>query len=125
MAGWIGLLKHVPWREVVSNAPKLAEGAKSLWGAVAKKIQPGEAASQTTDADAAPVPLADRITTLESQQRELQAQLANSAELIRSLAEQNAQLIARLDLLRNRQRWLAGGLLLTVIAAGLSMLQSS
>jgi len=123
MAGWIGLLKHVPWREVVSNAPKLAEGAKSLWGTVANKIRPGEASPPTPDGDVA-TPLAVRITALEAQQRELQAQLANSAELIRSLADQNAQLVARLDVLRNRQRWLAGGLVLTVIAALLVLLKT-
>lgn len=111
MAGWLGLLKSVPWNEVVSNAPKIAEGAKSLWGAVSKRIRAGddeaapEAASPEND-------LAARIATLEASQRELHAQLATSSELIRSLAEQNAQLVTRLDVLRLRLRWLGAALLL-------------
>lgn len=123
MAGWLGLLKSVPWNDVVSNAPKIAEGAKSLWGAVSKRIRAG-------DDEAAPEPdsvpensLAARIATLEASQRELHAQLATSSELIRSLAEQNAQLVARLDALRLRLRWLTVALLLVGGAAVAALLK--
>ena len=113
MAGWIGILKSVPWGEVVSNAPKIADGAKSLWSAVSKRIRPDD--ETATKADAAPgTPLATRLTVLEDQQRELRDQLATSSELIRSLAEQNAQLVARLDTLRRGLRWLTAGLLITL-----------
>ena len=115
MAGWIGLLKHVPWGEVVSNAPKIAEGAKSLWGTVSKRLRPE---SEVTEAAEAPPagddvqPLATRLAALEAQQHELRAQLATSSDLIRSLAEQNTQLVARLDALRRQLRWALFGLVL-------------
>lgn len=112
MAGWLGLLKIVPWSDVVSNAPKIAEGAKSLWGAVSKRIRAGDDEA-APGVDSSPEnTLAARIATLEENQRELHAQLATSSDLIRSLAEQNAQLVARIDVLRLRLRWLAVALLL-------------
>ena len=33
--GWLMVLQSVPWSDVIKNAPKLAEGAKKLWDAVA------------------------------------------------------------------------------------------
>lgn len=112
MAGWLGLLKSVPWNEVVSNAPKIAEGAKSLWGAVSKRIRAGDDETAPAAESSPENNLAARIATLEASQRELHAQLATSSELIRSLAEQNAQLVTRLDVLRLRLRWLGVALLL-------------
>ena len=35
--GWLSVLKSVPWEEVISNAPKVAEGAKKLWKSVSHK----------------------------------------------------------------------------------------
>ena len=35
--GWLTILQSVPWTEVIKNAPKVAEGARKLWSAVAKK----------------------------------------------------------------------------------------
>jgi hypothetical protein len=29
--GWLAVLQLVPWSDVISNAPKIAEGAKKLW----------------------------------------------------------------------------------------------
>ena len=114
MAGWIGILKSVPWSDVVSNAPKIAEGAKSLWGAVAKKIRPDDSPASATEP--AETPLATRVQALEEGQHELRAQLTTSSDLIRSLAEQNTQLVARLDATRRWLRWLTAGL---IVALGL------
>lgn len=118
MAGWLGLLKVVPWGEVMSNAPKIAEGAKSLWSTVAKKVRPGEETDAAADnANGAPeVPLLTRMAALEDSQRELRAQLATSSDLIRALAEQNAQLVVRLDALSARLRWLTLGAAVLLVA---------
>lgn len=123
MAGWLGLLKSVPWNEVVSNAPKIAEGAKSLWGAVSKRIRAGDDETAPEAGSSPENNLAARIATLEASQRELHAQLATSSELIRSLAEQNAQLVTRLDVLRLRLRWLGAALLLVGGAAVAALLK--
>jgi hypothetical protein len=34
---WLSVIKLVPWGEVISNAPKVAEGAKKLWSAVSRE----------------------------------------------------------------------------------------
>lgn len=103
--GWLGLLKAVPWGEVVSNAPKIADGAKSLWGAVSRKVRPGEPAAGDPVANAS-LPVGSRLAALEASNTELQRQLVTSSELLRSLADQDAQLIVRIDALRGRMRWL-------------------
>lgn len=123
MAGWIGILKSVPWGEVVSNAPKIAEGAKSLWSAVAKKIRPGDESAAPDAGAEAETGVSARLAQLEENQRELRTQLATSSELIRSLAEQNAQLVARLDAMRRALRWLALGLVLALGLAAAALLK--
>jgi hypothetical protein len=120
MAGWLGLLKVVPWGDVMSNAPKIAEGAKSLWSAVAKKVRPGDETTAESAVSASDTPLSTRIAALEESQRELRAQLTTSSDLIRSLAEQNAQLVVRLDALRSRLRWLTLGTAVVLVAAAVT-----
>ena len=122
MAGWLGLLKVVPWGEVMTNAPKIAEGAKSLWSAVAKKVRPGDETMAESTADASDAPLSARLAALEDSQRELRAQLATTSDLIRSLAEQNAQLVVRLDALRSRLRWLTLGAAVLLVAGAMTLL---
>ena len=43
---WLTVLQSVPWSDVISNAPKVAGGAKKLWDSVARKpaAEPGDAA---------------------------------------------------------------------------------
>ncbi len=107
--GWLAMLKHVPWGEVVSNAPVVTEGAKKLWNAVAKRTaQAGTAETGPEPAAAETVTvLQARLDAAELAMSELRAQLLASSELIGSLAEQNTQLIARAELNRVRLLWLA------------------
>lgn len=113
--GWLSVLQHVPWTDVIANAPKVADGAKKLWGAVGKK--PG--ASQ-------PVPGRDlrsgeegggrlsgaelqaRLMAAEAAAAELHGQMLASSELIKTLAEQNARLIEHVERQRRQLRWVAG-----------------
>ena len=115
--GWVGLLKSVPWGDVVSNAPKIADGAKSLWNTVAKKVRPGDDANSAPAEEAPDASLVTRLAVLESGMSDLQRQIVTSSELIRSLAEQNTQLVARIDALQSRLRWLTGAFLVAVIVA--------
>lgn len=57
--GWLTVLQNVPWSEVIGNAPKVAEGAKKLWGAMRKTPAAAAAGTATPPSDAA------RITALE------------------------------------------------------------
>jgi hypothetical protein len=84
-------LKHVPWSTVLANAPGLVEGAKKLASAMRNKPATSEAGvdSRQTEAPEA------RLAALEEQQRA-------AAELIRSLADQNAEMAQALAALRQR-----------------------
>lgn len=100
--GWLTILSNVPWREVIKNAPVVADGAKKLW----KKV-----GSKTSTASGVPVAEPampeDRIANLQARVDELHAQMLTASEVVQSLAEQNAQLIARVEKTRRRLFWLA------------------
>ncbi|MCL6264244.1 hypothetical protein [Craterilacuibacter sp. RT1T] len=107
---WLAVLKSVPWSEVVSNAPVIAEGARKLWKKTrAKTAEPVEVIVPQSDAAAADDPLLARmdarIVALEQGLAEAQQQLQASSELVKQLAEQNAQLITRVSILRRRVLW--------------------
>jgi hypothetical protein len=100
--GWLTVLKSVPWGEVISNAPKVAEGAKRLWKAVSNKpTSPGMPSSGAQ----APDPQA--LAKLQASVSDLHGQMLASTDLIKALAEQNTQLIKRIELNRIRLLWLA------------------
>ena len=111
--GWMTVLAAVPWTEVIKNAPKVAEGAKKLWGTVGSKggksADTNVAARQSSDPDV-------RIVALEATVDELNKQMQASAELIKSLADLNAQLVERIELNRRRMIRLSVIVLLLVAA---------
>lgn len=121
--GWLAVLRSVPWSEAISNAPKVADGAKKLWNVVTKK--PAAAASDPGTqplADTEPQTLAQlaaRATLLEATVSDLRGQMLASSELIKALAEQNAQLVRRIESNRVRLLWLA--LVSATFAIGISL----
>jgi hypothetical protein len=110
MAGWLTVLKMVPWTEVITHAPKVASGARKLWDSVAHKSPATEAAAPQsgakepyTDPTAA---LTARLDQADAALADLRAQMLSATELITTLAEQNEQLIAKMDAMRTRITWL-------------------
>lgn len=116
--GWLSMLQKLPWSEVIVNAPAVAQGAKKLWNTVAKKPPDPEPAP---DADSTPGSTPDtsstakeierlqtRLAAAEATASELHRQMLSSSELINALAEQNTQLVARVETLRLRLAWFAG-----------------
>lgn len=111
--GWMTVLKMVPWSDVIGNAPVVADGAKKLWNAVAKKSPSPQhsamgapsALSPETDAIAA---LRAQLAMVEATTLDLHQQMLVSSELIKVLADQNTQLIERVEVNRIRLLWLAG-----------------
>ena len=121
--GWLTVLKMVPWGDVIENAPKVAQGAKKLWHTVGKKpvpvvadhftpstVAPGAASGQ----DAVIVALQAQVAELQVTTADLHQQMLESSALIQSLAEQNTQLIQRVEV--NRKRLLVWGVLTVVLA---------
>lgn len=108
--GWISLLSAVPWKEVISKAPAIADGAKKLWNTVTKRVpventSPLEIPSDaSTDAEIIPRLLL-KINEVDVCLSELQKQMLTSSELIQALALQNNELIKRVEANRIRLRW--------------------
>lgn len=122
MAIWFTVLKAVPWSEVIRNAPKLADGAKRLWNAVATSSPPEipavheEKPSLPPDARAI-AELEARVASAEAAMSELRTQMLASSEIIRGLAEQNTQLIKRIQTNRMHVLWLAAAVAVVAIVA--------
>lgn len=111
--GWLSVLKLVPWGDVISNAPRIADEAKRLWSGVAKKPMPPQHSHSKAQVGLSPV--AQSIVELEAELGEalaeisrLHHQMLESSELIKALADQNTQLIKRVEETRTRVLWLAG-----------------
>ncbi len=127
---WLAVLQSVPWSDVIKNAPKVAEGAKNLFDTVARRGQKTAAAQAPANAESpvgvpksaeaqAIAALETRMAAMDTAMAELNAQLLASSQVIKDLAEQNTQLIQRIEANRVRTLWLAGasGLGLVLLAS--------
>ena len=118
--GLFSILKMVPWGDVISKAPEVAEGARKLWRAVAKKPPAAEvptAGAQpalSSEARSLAV-LQAQLAVAEAEISDLHSQMLESSQLIKALADQNTQLIKRFEVNRIRVLWLAG--IMVVIGA--------
>lgn len=118
--GWMTILQNVPWSEVITHAPKVVEGARKLWGSVRRRpdgAAPAAGAVPVGAAPDSPEALAARLAALEAQVAALHQQMADSSELIQSLAEQNTQLVARVEMHRLRFQRLAAALGVVAVIA--------
>ncbi len=124
---WLVVLQSVPWTQVISNAPKVAEGARKLWNAVSKKSPVQETPVASPDASgssgsASIASLQARLAAMETATADLHDQMLASSELIKTLADQNAQLIRRIEANRVRVLWLAGATVVFGLIAVLSLI---
>ena len=125
--GWLSVLRSVPWSDVITNAPKVADGAKKLWNAVVNKSSSPDVSDSSTQPAASPesqtmAALEARAITLAAAVSDLQCQMLASSELIKALAEQNAQLIQRIETNRVRVLWLSAATAVLAIGALLGLL---
>jgi hypothetical protein len=123
--GWLTVLRMVPWGDVVSNAPKIADGARKLWGAVGRKppsVDVPAEGEQPSEAQAIAT-LQARLAAADEAIADLHSQMLASSELIKALAEQNTQLVELAAVNRIRILWLSGAtvVLAVVAVAGLVM----
>jgi hypothetical protein len=106
-------LKNVPWATILANAPGIVDGAKKLAAAMRNKP---DTAGAGVDGAASGDPDA-RLLAIEQQQRA-------AAELLRSLADQNAQMAQALTVLQQRARVHLRIAIIALIAAGGALLWS-
>jgi chromosome segregation ATPase len=117
---WFSMLQAVPWGQVIDNAPKVVDGAKKLWSSVSKKSSVDEfdisevEATYTSDLEELTA-IKNRLAVLEKSTADLRKQMVTSSELIKTLADQNAQLIQRIE--ANRKRMV----LLTMVCVVMSV----
>lgn len=86
----------------MENAPRVADGAAKLWNAVTRKKpdqSPDASAKAVVDeAQSDTEVLKRRLIAMEEHIHRLEEQMGASAELIKSLAEQNTQLVGKIEL---------------------------
>ncbi len=112
---WLTVLQSVPWTDVISNAPKVADGAKRLWQKVAKQTSEAsptvpEPADALATSDPQLLALQAQVVALHLSVGRLQDELLATSELITELAQQNSGLIERAqaqDRRLARLTWLA------------------
>jgi hypothetical protein len=116
--GWFSLLKTVPWSDVIATAPVVADGAKRLWKSMAKKppVVPTPVPTAVAGEPTSLAQLQARVAALELGAEEMRAQLRVSSELIQSLAEQNKELVQRVEAHRVRLLWASTGIVALVLA---------
>ncbi|MFT7116914.1 MAG: hypothetical protein ACI9I0_002126 [Rhodoferax sp.] len=121
--GLMTVLKIIPWVDVIRNAPVVADGAKKLWSTVGKKTplqempESRQSSSPTTEPQAIGM-LQARLTAMEATTSDLHQQMLASSALITSLAEQNSELIKRVEANRVRVLWLS---LVTLVSGALAV----
>ena len=112
---WLTALKAVPWADVVQAAPGIVQGARKLFQS-AKTYAGSQGDSAGAAAERSGGALNERLQQIDASLQALQSEQRTSAELIRSLAEQNANIVAALDVLRNRVRVLTGACIVLAVA---------
>ncbi len=107
MAGWLSALKLVPWGQVIDAAPQIVQGARKLMQRRGdeRAAAPPAAASPAVGTQPGDVQ-AQQLAALQQRALQLEEEQRASAVLIRSLAEQNAQVVRAVEALRVRVRGL-------------------
>ena len=113
-AGWVAALKLVPWGDVSEATPQILQAAKKLLGTTQKGNADAAAGVQEGGAGGEPaMPVALQLQHLRDRVAQLELEQQESSVLIQSLAEQNAQVVRAVEVLRQRQHRLtvAAGIL--------------
>ena len=116
--GWMTALKLVPWGDVIEATPKILKGAKKLFTSTREAAKPA-GATVPVPATADPKAVAALAHALQAQVATLEKEQRDSAELIASLAEQNAKIVTVVDGLQKRVRLLSATCLVLVASVGM------
>lgn len=100
---WMSALKVIPWGDVIEATPNIVKGARKIF---ARTEQAESSVPHPGPATAADGP--GRIVQLEAALTQLAEQQKASAQLIETLAEQNARIVEAVEILRLRTRLLMG-----------------
>jgi len=109
---WLTALKVIPWGNVIEHAPTVLKAARKLMDGQKAEPVPGSGTAVDLAGEAVPSlgEFKNRLIAAQVQldeQAQMQAQLT---ETVAALAEQNAQLISAVQVLRQRTRLLMWGM---------------
>lgn len=107
---WLAVLSNIPWRDVIVNAPKVADEAKKLWTTLNKDKVEAESSSAKSTAPTkvfqnehqAIAALQKEVSHLQDCIDDLHQQMLDSSKVIKSLADQNEQLVKHIEVNRSR-----------------------
>lgn len=125
---WIASLKDVPWSKVIGMTPAIVENGRKLWDKVSTKSGSESLADTTQNlaqlpASAAIAAIDIRISALEKKSAELREETVSSFEVVRSIVDQNAQVVHAVDVLLVRTQLLVRvTFLLGIVCAALLVL---
>ena len=115
---WLAALKVIPWGDVIEHAPNVLKAARRLMDR--QKAEPELNTSTTVDLAGQSVPsLGELQNRLIAAQVQMQGQAQTQVQLtetLAALAEQNAQLVSAVEVLRLRTRLLVWGMAVLVVA---------
>ncbi len=130
---WVAALKMVPWTDVIQAAPHVLKAAKGL----IKKSPEQEAADAMASAPSSTGPQTSlpsnagelalqQVAQLEARVQQLEAAQRASAQVLEQMAEQQAQIVQTVGLLRTgatRLAWACGVLGLCVLGLLIALLR--
>lgn len=108
---WLASLKDVQWSKVAELTPTIVESGRKLWDKVASRSR-GGASGDTTQSlgelapPAAITAIDIRLAALERKSAELREEVVSSFDVVRSIVEQNAQVVHAVDVLLARTQLL-------------------
>ena len=98
---WMTALKIIPWGNVLESATHIVKAAKHLFSATKADADDYASAPDSGRRDGL-ANLDNRIKLMEERIAELRQEQQSSAELIKSLAEQNALIVEAVEIFRMR-----------------------
>lgn len=108
---WMMALKVIPWGDVIEHAPTVLKAARKLMDR--QKTEPVLSTETAVDLAGEPLPslgeLKYRLVAAQAQIDQHAQTQAQLAETLAALAEQNAQLVGAVEVLRLRTRLLLWG----------------
>ena len=130
---WVAALKMVPWTDVIQAAPHVLKAAKGL----IKKSPEQEAADAMASAPSSTGPQTSltrnagelalqQVAQLEARVQQLEAAQRASAQVLEQMAEQQAQIVQTVGLLRTgatRLAWACGVLGVCVLGLLIALLR--
>ena len=130
---WVAALKMVPWTDVIQAAPHVLKAAKGLMkkspeqeAADAMASAPSSTGPQTSLPSSAGELALQQVAQLEARVQQLEAAQRASAQVLEQMAEQQAQIVQTVGLLRTgatRLAWACGVLGVCVLGLLIALLR--